>query len=360
MFAKIPARPAFSGGFLPVGMNVRTWPKLAKVACTKLVRESKEKTMILSVVTVLLPVFFVLGLGYLAGRAKEFDADQRAGLNELVLDYALPAMLFVATVKTPRAQLLNEGPYVIALFIAFVGLFTIMVLVSKRIFRHSLGEAALQANLTSYPSVAFFGPPIFQGLFGPSSLISITLAATIASVTIVPLTVVLLEMHQQHNTTDDVRQFKALILQSFANTFKRPMVWAPLIGVGLVLLGLHVPQIVDNMLTLIGSTTSGASIFLAGLIIAAYDVKVDREIIVNVLVKMVVQPLLMAILVAAFGIGNPLAREAIVVCAIPTAVLAPLLAPRYSIYEVEASSTLIAAAVTMIVTLPLTILLLGG
>jgi malonate transporter and related proteins len=267
-------------------------------------------------------------------------------------------MLFVATVKTPRAQLLSEGPYATALFIAFVGLFTIIVLVSTRLLHHSVGEAALQANLASYPSVAFFGPPIFQGLFGPSSLLSISLAATIAAVTIVPLTVVLLEINSQHDFRDDAQKLKVLIRQSFVNTFKQPMVWAPLSGVGLVLLGLHVPQLLDTMLTLIGSTTSGASIFLAGLIIAAYDIKLNREIIANVLVKMIFQPVLMAILVAAFGIGNPLAREAIVVCAIPTAVFAPLLAPRYSLYEVEASSTLIAAALSMVVTLPVTILLL--
>jgi malonate transporter and related proteins len=316
--------------------------------------------VIVSTIAVLLPVFFVLGLGYLAGRAKEFDPDQRAGLNELVLDYALPAMLFVATVKTPRAQLLSEGPYAVSLFIAFVGLFTIVVLVSTRILRHSLGEAALQANLTSYPSVAFFGPPIFQGLFGPSSLLSIGLAAVIAAITIVPLTVILLEMHREQTVGGEVRELKALILRSFANTFKQPMVWAPTAGVVLVLLGLHVPQVVDNMFTLIGSTTSGASIFLAGLIIAAYDIKLNREIIGNVLVKMIVQPLFMAMLVTAFGIRNPLGREAIVVCAMPTAVLAPLLAPRYSVYEVEASSTLVAAAMITVVTLPLTILLLGA
>jgi malonate transporter len=316
--------------------------------------------VIVSTITVLLPVFFVLGLGYLAGRAKKFDPDQRAGLNELVLDYALPAMLFVATVKTPRAQLLSEGLYAVSIFIAFVGLFTVVVLVSTRLLHHSLGEAALQANLTSYPSVAFFGPPIFQGLFGPSSLVSIGLAAIIAACTIVPLTVILLEIHRQHAGADDSGELKALILRSFANTFKQPMVWAPVTGVGLVLAGLHMPQVIDNMITLIGSTTSGASIFLAGLVIAAYEIRLDREIIANVLVKMIAQPLLMALLVAAFGIRNPLGREAIVVCAMPTAVLAPLLAPRYSVYEVEASSTLVATAIIMVLTLPLTILLLGA
>ena len=311
--------------------------------------------MILTAITVLLPVFFVLGLGYFAGRAKKFDADQITGLNELVLDYALPAMMFVATVKNARSQLLSQGPYALALLIAFVGLFLIMVLVSTRVLHHSLGEAALQANLASFPSVAFFGPPIFQGLFGASSLASIALAATLSAITIVPLTLVLLEIHRQHAAADEVRPVSSLILQSLANTLKQPMVWAPLIGLALVLVGVHVPQVFDDMLTLIGSTTSGASIFLAGLIIAAYRIKLNGEVIANALVKMIAQPLLMALLVTVLGVANPLAREGILVCAIPTAVFAPLLAPRYRLYEVESSSTLVATALLIIVTLPIAI-----
>jgi predicted permease len=144
--------------------------------------------MILTALTVLLPVFFVLLLGYFAGRAKEFNANQVAGLNDLVLDYALPAMMFVATVKTPREQLLSEGPYALALLVAFVGLFLAVVLVSTRLLHHSLGEATLQANLASFPSVGFFGSPIFKGLFGPSSLVSIAFATTLSAITMIPLT----------------------------------------------------------------------------------------------------------------------------------------------------------------------------
>ena len=311
--------------------------------------------MTLTALTVLLPVFFVLGLGYFAGRAKKFDADQVAGLNELVLDYAFPAMMFVATVKTPRDELLSEGSYALALLIAFVGLFLAVVLVSTLLLRHSLGEATLQANLASFPSVGFFGPPIFQGLFGPSSLVSIAFASTLSAVTMIPLTLVLLEIHHQRTTRGEGQRVSSLIVQSLANTLKKPMVWAPLIGVALVLAGARLPPLIDNMLMLIGSSTSGASIFLAGLIIAAYEIRLNGEVIGNALVKMVAQPLLMVLLVAALKVGSPLAGEGIVICAIPTAVFAPLLAPRYRIYEVESSSTLMATALLMIVTLPIAI-----
>src|SRR5437764_10258290 len=96
------------------------------------------------------------------------------------------------------------------------------------------------------------------------------------------------------------------------------MVWAPLIGVALVLAGARVPPLLDNMLMLIGSSTSGASIFLAGLIIAAYEIGLNGEVIANALVKMVVQPLLMVLLFSALIVGSPLAGEVIVVLSIWT------------------------------------------
>ena len=43
----------------------------------------------------LLPVFFVLALGYIAGKRNTFDPDQAAGLSKLALSFALPAALFV-------------------------------------------------------------------------------------------------------------------------------------------------------------------------------------------------------------------------------------------------------------------------
>ena len=98
--------------------------------------------MIFTGITVLLPVFFVLGLGYFAGRAKQFDADQIRGFNELVLDYAMPAMMFVATVKTPRWQLLGEGLYALALLVAFVGLFLIVVCLAMLMQKQTMVETA--------------------------------------------------------------------------------------------------------------------------------------------------------------------------------------------------------------------------
>jgi malonate transporter and related proteins len=73
----------------------------------------------------LLPVFFVLALGYFAGKRHSFDADQAAGLSKLALGFALPASLFVGMTEIPRDLLLEQGRLVLALMLSHVGLFLI-------------------------------------------------------------------------------------------------------------------------------------------------------------------------------------------------------------------------------------------
>jgi predicted permease len=102
------------------------------------------------------------------------------------------------------------------------------------------------------------------------------------------------------------------------------------------------------------------AVFAAGLIIAASQVKLTVETAANTLVKMIVQPALMALLVVAFGIGKPLGSEAILICVLPTSVIPAMFALRYKVYEAEAASTLLLTTIAMIVVIPLAIALTGA
>jgi predicted permease len=314
--------------------------------------------------SVLLPILFVIALGYFAGRTKEFDADQVKGINELVLDFALPAVMFVGIVKTAAHPPAGETSFVIAITLALVGFYVGVVLASLYWLRHSLGEAALQACLLSFPSVAFMGIPIFKGLFGGSGVLSVTTAAVIANLTIAPMTVMLLEMHAQRAVKAGAEDKRAPlgdeVVAALKSSFVKPVVWAPLAAVSVVLIGIRVPEPVDNMLSLIGSTTSGVSLFAAGLIIAAYKITVTREIVGNVIAKMIAQPLCAMVLVTLLAVTEPLARETILMCAIPSSAFAVLLAPRYGAYETESASTLVLTSFAMVAVMPIAIMLTGG
>src|SRR5947209_18386279 len=95
--------------------------------------------------SVLLPVLFVMGLGFCAGYARQFDRDQVQGLNELVLEFALPASLFVVIVTTSRSSLLATFPFLIALLIGFLGLFVVVTVFIVFVLHQVLGVSAMHA-----------------------------------------------------------------------------------------------------------------------------------------------------------------------------------------------------------------------
>ena len=55
--------------------------------------------------TGLVPVLFILLLGFVAAKRRGFDADQTTGFGTLVVQYTLPATLFISIIQTPRSVL---------------------------------------------------------------------------------------------------------------------------------------------------------------------------------------------------------------------------------------------------------------
>jgi malonate transporter and related proteins len=325
---------------------------------------------IIHVLTILTPTFFVLALGYVAGRYRLFDGEKSKGLTELVLDFALPAALFIGVVTFPHQELLQALTLFQAFFLVFLPVYVIVFIVTRFIFHQTIGASSLAALLVTFPSTSFFGTSVVGGLFGNSSDVSISISVIVATGVFVPLSICLLEIssqtivsdrdkpqnfrHKSRNITNIKKEeIASVIVQSVVNTIKKTSsMGSPL--------GIRVPEVAISSLNLIGSATSGVGIFVAGLTLAAYRIKLNYIIIFNVLLKSLVQPTLMIGIILILGIKGIFANEAIILCVLPSAVLPVLLAIRYQIYESEASSTLILTSVTIIVTVPLYVWLIGA
>jgi malonate transporter len=76
----------------------------------------------------LVPIFAVMALGYLAGWIRDIDNQHVAELNTLVMDFALPASLFVATASTSRAVLLAGSTLIVSSLASVVTLPVALVL----------------------------------------------------------------------------------------------------------------------------------------------------------------------------------------------------------------------------------------
>ena len=301
----------------------------------------------------LLPVFFVLALGYFAGKRNAFNADQAAGLSKLATSYALPASLFVSMTDIPRDLLLQQGPLVLALILAHVGLFLVAWLVLGLVKSLRGTPAILYALMLSTSATPVFGLAVLGPILGPTASGAVGLVALSINL-VVPAAVVLLEVDaakRRGGTTDSSRTSPILI--GLVSGLKSPLLWGPILGIAIVLLKLPLPRMIASSFELIGSTTSGVAVFAVGLVLAAHALQISSVVLLGTLGRLTVQNLVLLALLHLLHVHSPFAHEALFCCSFPLATVVVLFAARYKSSESETASMLLLSTLSLAVTVPI-------
>src|SRR5271168_561538 len=145
--------------------------------------------MVETVLGALAPIVVTLLLGFVAAWRHDFEPTEATVLNRMVLLYAVPIALFVGTIGTSRADLVKDVAFAVAICLAIVGLYGLVFLLFRFVLRFSLSESVLAALTASAPAAPFMGPAILGDLFGKASAVSISIAALVINLAVVPVTV---------------------------------------------------------------------------------------------------------------------------------------------------------------------------
>jgi predicted permease len=339
----------------------------------------------------LLPVFFVLALGYLAGKRNSFDADQTAGLSKLALTFALPASLFVSMTDIPKALLLQQGRLVLALILSHAGLFLVAWVALGRLKSLHGTPSILYALMLSTSATPVFGLAVLQPILGATSGGTVGLVALAINLT-VPPAVILLEMDAaakqrqvvanapqpsavltgiKHrdiaaNASQSVAVLTAVkeeepaahpsqpsaVLTGLNAGLKSPLLWAPILGITVVLVGLHLPSVVAGCFELIGSATSGVAVFAVGLVLAAHPIRLSRAVWVGSLARITVQSAVLFALLHFLHVMSPFASESLVCCSFPLATVVVLFAARYKSSQSVMASMLLISTLALAISVP--------
>jgi malonate transporter len=304
----------------------------------------------------LVPIFAVMGLGYFAGWIRDIDNRHVAGLNALVMDFALPASLLAATASTPRAVLVAQWPLLLALMVSMLALYALSYWMQRKLFGLGSGEASVQAITVALPNYAAAGLPLISAVFGPADTIDVALSIAAGSIALSPLTLAILEAQ---GARAGGRNLDA-IFPAVGRSLCKPIVLGPLAGVAFSLLGIPIPEAVDRSLQLIGAAAGGVALFVTGLILSAQKIESGPNVRSGTLLKNVVHPLLVVGLILALPVNRDTARAALLLCALPSGFFGVLFGLRYGLKSRVAGSTLIVSSLASAVTLPVALILTEG
>lgn len=314
--------------------------------------------MLTTVASALLPVLFMLALGYGAGRAHAFPKDAVAVITKLVLDFALPAALFLGTVTVSREALLAQMPLFTSFLLVVAVVWIVVFACGRWLFGHDVAEASLQALLVSLAAVPFYGLAMMSHLFGASAGIAVSTSSIIVNIAVLP-TVIILAIggdtagHRDKSKLSTVRVIGGASLKALAT----PYIVAPIIGVVMVLIGLHLPSLLIAPFQLAGSGSSAVGLFVGGLTLASVKLKVTWETAFNVIAKLVAMPALFVGAATLIGASVSAIDQGALLAGLPCGPIAVLLGTQHKKYQTEASTSLAASTLGFIATFPILLLL---
>jgi len=304
----------------------------------------------------LIPIFFGLLLGYFAGIGKFVDNRDVRGLVSFVMNFALPCALFLAIAHTDLGMLKTQAGLVAVLGLVYLALFFAAWFVEQKIFHSSPADSAVLALTLSFPNVTAVGIPLLDAVYGPSAAAATAMGIAIGAVTISPIALAILE---SSTLKGHALSPAAQIGRSMWKAVKRPVVWAPVLGVFAALAKFHPPDFVNRSLSVMGSATAGAALFLTGLIVSAQRFTLDGRVIGAIAAKNLLQPALCLAIARMAGLSAVETRYAVLIAAIPCGFFGLVFGKGFNSSPLVAGSSLIFSYVFGIATLAGWIVILG-
>jgi len=198
------------------------------------------------IVHALAPIFVIMLLGFWAGKAKMVDNKNVSLLNIFVMDFALPAALFSATVQTPWTGIIAQSPLILVLTLAMWITYAAIYFLATKVFKKSPQDAAVLTLTVALPNYAALGLPILGSVLGESPATSLSVAVSIAcgSVLMTPFCLLILEREKARAEGNNSGSTLSMLPVLMWRSIKKPIVMGPLIqpaiAWGIVLIfGLH-------------------------------------------------------------------------------------------------------------------------
>ena len=258
------------------------------------------------VLSSLLPVVLLIGIGFVAGRMKLIRGEAVRDLSNLVFLVLVQALLFrtMATSHLERLDLKSVALYYIVAGAMFFALLLIQGLNSR---------SAVVALAAIFSNTLMIGVPLVQLAYGQAGLVHLFTLISMHALILLTLATIVIELLVAREEAaaggGPRRHIAATVAQAVKNAVLHPVPLPIIVGFLYSLTGWGLHPVVERPLRLLGDAFGPVALVLVGVTLAqtAIGPHLRGALAISVL-KTVVHPLLMAAAGWALGLrGLPLA-----------------------------------------------------
>lgn len=309
----------------------------------------------LEILQIVLPVFIVIGAGYLAVRIRFFANNDVDSLMRFVQTFAVPCLLFMAMVKLDLASVFKPQ-LLISYYLGSVVCFVLGMVGARWFFNRRPGEAVVIGFGAMFSNTVLLGLPIMERAYGAAST-----EPNLAIIAIHVPFCYLLGITSMELFRADGRALHKTAVIVVKSIFSNAMVIGLFLGLAVNLLALPLTEPVTIALNMIARSALPAALFGLGGVLVRYSMT-ERlgEIAMVSVIRLIVHPgIAYTMSHFVFGLSEEFVRSAVVAAAMAPGANAYIFANMYDRAKGTAASVVLIGTVASIFSVSLWLFILG-
>ncbi|MCD8386329.1 MAG: AEC family transporter [Bacteroidales bacterium] len=297
------------------------------------------------IIYAIVPIIVVMGAGFIAGKKGAFDGSSSKILNKVVLDFALPAALFISIVSVKPDELLKYVKLSVISLVVIMACFMAVYYIYRYWFKAGAANAAVMALISGSPTIGFLGfavlEPIFDATVGlPAVALVVAIVGIVVNAVGIPVGLSLLNSADAEMAAKRNGGKKPSFWGPVIHALAQPVAWAPILAVVMVCVGFNWPEDLSPSFDLIKKANASVAVFAAGITLSSVKVTIDWQAICGSILKLIVMPLLLLVVGIIFKMDYWNLQMLVVAGVLPPAFSGIIIADEYSTYVARGTSSL--------------------
>lgn len=300
----------------------------------------------------IVPIIVVMLAGYISGKKGIFSGADSKKFNKVVLDYALPAALFVSIAQSTREMLAHDLKLSLVSLVGIMACFMLVYFVFRMFKKNTGADAAVSALISGSPTIGFLGFAVLEPIFGtnPSVALVVAIVGIVVNAVGIPVGLSLMNssLAKQNPNAKHESAWKPVL-----HALEQPVAWAPILAVVWVLVGIPWPKWASPSFNLIAGANASMAVFSAGITLSAIKININWQVILGSIMKMILMPAVVLILGLLCHMDPLNLKMLVVACALPPAFSGIIIADEYDTYVATGTSSLTLSVILFIGFCPL-------
>lgn len=305
----------------------------------------------LNILTITLPIFLIIGVGFIAVRQGFFKKADTMVMGKFVMNIALPPLLFRAISQRSIDEVIN-GSYLLAYGFGSLLVFALAFILAFIFSGRKLEVSALRGMGSAMSNTAFVGFPVLLQFLGPVAGLAMAMTLMVENILMFPLVLFFAEAGISASKHQGGARIHMLVTTVLGRVVKNPLIIAIALGALFSAFGWSLPPFLDRGLELLANASAAVALFVIGGALVGLSLAGMKKHVGFVLVgKLVLHPLAVFFLLTLLPpMDRNLTIAAVVLASAPMLSIYPVIGQKYG-EEGFCAASLLATTVASFITI---------